>query len=100
MTHSADGRDGREARRAYVEDALARYPGLDPVELQDIVRWFRKEATAFDVGLVASNDRIHANYRQFRAEHVDRISGRDILAVVVFAVLACGVLAAIYWLLP
>lgn len=63
-----------DARRAHVEALLSAYPDVTPEERELLVNWFRKDATALDVALVASNPAAERGYRRFRAQHVDRKS--------------------------
>ncbi|WP_068073247.1 hypothetical protein [Novosphingobium lentum] len=91
MTKTIDnGADGAQLR-ARIEATLARYPALDDNELAGLLAWFRREASALDVATVACNAAIAEPYRRFRADHIDRISGRDIVRalVAVGVVLAC-----------
>ena len=67
----------RAQRRAKMEAALADYPDLSEERLASLLGWFRKEATALDVAMVASNPVIAEPYRLFRAEHIDPITGKD-----------------------
>ena len=46
----------RDERRAYAKTLMARYPDLPIEQLDDLVRRFRKEASALDVGLISMDD--------------------------------------------
>ena len=61
----------RAARRAEIERALARYPHLTAEGLAELTDYFERDASALDVGLIASNPAIADRYREFRATHVD-----------------------------
>ena len=98
MTQAIAGLDGPELDRARVEGTLARYPNIDPAEIERLVRWFNKEASAHDVAMVASNGDIREGYAQFRREHVDRFTPKDIALAVIFAVLCILVIAGIVYL--
>ncbi|MDE8650924.1 hypothetical protein [Novosphingobium album (ex Liu et al. 2023)] len=78
----------RAEERARIIALLARYPGLDPAELDELKTWFSRAASALDVGLVASEPQVAEQYRRFRAEHIDRFSRRDLRT-------ACAMVAAI-----
>lgn len=76
----SDARSSVE-RRAQIEAMLAKYPQVSEEELGEILHWFRREASAYDVGLVASNSDIYDAYLQFRAKHLDRFSVSDVLVL-------------------
>ena len=48
------------ARRACIERTLANYPDLDSQAVADVRHWFRKEASALDVALLATNEDLAA----------------------------------------
>jgi hypothetical protein len=97
MTQPDNGAAGA-ARRAQIEDALADYPHLSDERLAALIAWFRKEASALDVAQVASNEAIAEPYRRFRADHIDRLTGRDwikgLLLTAAVAVIACLIIWA------
>jgi hypothetical protein len=64
-------------KRARAEALLARYPELGSEELAGLLHWYRREASAMDVGLLASNEDIRDRYRAFRRDHVERFSLKD-----------------------
>ena len=66
-------------RRAFIEGLLTRYPLIDSSELHDLKRWFGKEATTLDVGLIASDPSLAKPYRRFADEHIDPLSKIDLL---------------------
>lgn len=84
-------------RRREVEAALADYPNLSKDRLADVVRWFRKEASALDVATLASNEAIAEPYRRFRAEHIDPLSGSDVMKGLIFAAVAGGGILLLIW---
>lgn len=88
--------DGAE-RRAQIERALADYPNLSGERLAETIRWFRKEATALDVAMVASEPAIAEPYRQFRADHLDGLTGNDYLRGLLFAALVSAIVLVIIW---
>lgn len=87
----------RAARRAEIERALARYPHLSPDTLGELTRYFDVEASALDVGLIASNDAIAAPYARFRREHLDPLRAQDWLRGIAFATVIVGILIAVLW---
>lgn len=86
-----------DARRAHVEALLAAYPDVTPEERQLLVNWFRSEASALDVALVASNPAAERGYRRFRAEHVDRFSVRDMIWALAFSATVAAAVMLIVW---
>lgn len=85
------------ARRAQIEAALADYPHLSEDRIAAIKAWFQKEASALDVAMIASNERITESYRRFRADHIDRLTARDIIRAILFVTAVCAVIALILW---
>lgn len=96
MTQSQDGAPGAD-RRAVIEAALADYPHLTDETLADVIAWFRKEASAHDVAMVASNAAITEPYRRFRADHIDRLTGKDLMRGMLFAAIAGVIVLVIIW---
>lgn len=93
ITHNR-GSQGSD-RFDHVEQLLSRYPAITAEEVEDLKRWFNKEASALDVASLASIESIHASYAAFRAEHIDGFKARDYI-IVVAALLLAG--AAILYL--
>lgn len=85
------------ARRAHVEALLAAYPDVTPEERQLMVNWFRSEASALDVALVASNPAAERGYRRFRSEHVDKFTVKDMGYALAFAVIVAAAVLLIVW---
>lgn len=86
-----------DARRAHVEALLSAYPDVTPEERDLIVRWFRSEASALDVALVASNPAAERGYRRFRSEHVDRFTFKDMGYALAFAAIVAAAVLLIVW---
>lgn len=59
-------------RRVMMEWMVGRYPDLSQEEIAELLHYLRKEASAADVGVLASNTRIYPQYRRF--VHDQRIS--------------------------
>ena len=93
QSHGATGAD----RRAHIESALARYPYVDAETLADLLYWFRKEASALDVGMIASEPRLSAAYQKLKADHIDRFSGPDLFRAAVFVMMAVGSIGLMIW---
>lgn len=87
--------------RAQIAALLARYPdGLSPSELEEIHNWFDRVATPLDLGLLAGDPEVAAQYRAYRAEHVDKFKPRDIGKAIVFVGAIVAVASAITLLAP
>lgn len=87
----------RAERRAHIEAALADYPHIDPDTLVDILQWFKKEATALDVGQIASNPKLYEPYQRLKAKHLDRFRGADLFWIAVGIVLAGMAVGLAIW---
>ncbi|MFC3101723.1 hypothetical protein [Altererythrobacter lauratis] len=96
MDTETDGAS-RAERRARAEELLARYPGLAPDELAHLHRWFSHEASALDVGLIASNEAVAERYRLYRRDHIDLLRPIDLVHALWFAALILGITVFIGW---
>lgn len=96
MSNSLDSA-AAAARRAQIEAALADYPHLCEERLADLTTWFRKEASALDVATLASNEAIADAYRRFRAEHIDPLSGKDMMWALIATVVVAALIALLVW---
>ncbi|VWX54819.1 hypothetical protein [Novosphingobium sp. 9U] len=97
---SIDAGADRAEERARVAALLASYPEMPSGDLEQVHAWFRRGASALDLGLLASDPVIAPQYRAYRADHYDRISGGDYARAAVFIALAVAALAAIAVLMP
>ena len=89
---------GGANRFDHVDALLQRYPDISEDELDDLKRWFVKEASAFEIASLSSKDATSAGYRRFRSEHIDPFNASDLLKGA--AMLACLVaIVALIWLL-
>lgn len=93
MTEIIDGNYAGGNRFDHVEAVLQRYPNIEQYELADLKHWFNKEASAFEVASLASKDHLKEPYGKFRAEHLDRLSLRDIALAVLVAASVLGLIA-------
>lgn len=82
-------------RRARAEGILARYPELDRDELAELLHWYRREASAMDVALLASNEAIRERYHAFRRAHVDRFSLKEKLVGALLVAGGAGAIGAL-----
>ena len=86
-----------DARRAHVEALLSAYPDVTSEERSLVVKWFRNDATALDVALIASNPAAERGYRQFRAEHIDKFTPRDMVRALGWALVVAVAVLLIAW---
>lgn len=86
-----------ETRRDQMASLLARYPGVDGDELADLLHWFKKEASALDVGLIASDPALKAPYEAIKKEHVDRLNSADLFWVAMLVGSGFIALALLIW---
>ncbi len=84
-------------RRADAQAALARYPYLNDAELADLLRWFRKEASALDVASLVADPEIAPSYGQFKQEHLDRIKGVNLFWSAAAAIALATIATTIVW---
>lgn len=99
MTLHETGADSAD-ERARIAALLANYPDLPSGELDRVHRWFRKRASALDLGLLASDAVIAPQYRAYRADHYDRITAADIGRAAAFIGSAVGILVLLAVLIP
>lgn len=86
----------QEERRGMMEWMIGRYPDLDSEELDEVLRYLRKEASAQDVALIASNEQIYPRYRQLARDYrFDRpgLAGWIATAAMCVLILASFILA-------
>ena len=83
MTSNQNG-DTDEERRNCMVSLLARYPNLEGAELADLVDWFRKEASAQDIGIVASDPTLKVPYESLKEDHLSRLNGADLFWTILF----------------
>jgi hypothetical protein len=80
--------------REQIAVLLSRYPQLSDEELNEIHDWFKRGASALDLGLLASDPDVAPTYRAYRAKHYDRItlmdSVRAAAALLVVAAIVAG----------
>lgn len=93
-TYTASAAD---ARRAHAEALLSAYPDVTPQERDLLVGWFRNDASALDVALVASNPAAERGYRRFREEHIDRFTAKDMGRALAFAAVIALAVLLVAW---
>ena len=79
-------------RRARIECLVVRYPELEPAELAELLLWYRGEASAMDVALLASSEEAGEAFGAFRRDHVAPFSWKE---KAVAALLTAGTLGLI-----
>jgi hypothetical protein len=93
MTSHENRADAPDLRRVRVEQTLARYPAISDAEIADLLHWFRKEASAMDVAMLASDERIAGCYALFRADHLDRLGVGEKIAAWILAAMVIAAIA-------
>ncbi|BAK67645.1 hypothetical protein SLG_29700 [Sphingobium sp. SYK-6] len=84
---------GSAERRTRIETLVGAYPDLAPPELDELLHWYRKEASALEVALLSARTDIRAGYARFFRDHVDRVSSRDLVRAALFL----GLSGAFVW---
>ena len=95
MSYEDSGAKRRERGLAPIESVLARYPDVTATELGLLKSWFKRQASALEVGMLASNEGIAEQYALFRKDHLDRIGTRDAINAMAWILAAAGVIAAV-----
>ncbi len=93
MTTQEEGAPAGADRRAQVAALLKRYPDVTGEDLRSLKHWFGKEASALDVGTLASDPEIADVYARFRKEHIDRFGMRDIAILAAALAIVAGAIA-------
>lgn len=88
----------RDDRRACAKALLARYPDLPSDQLDDLLRWFRKEASALDVGLISMDDEVSQQYALLKRDELDRFAMPDIVFMLLFWSAMCAIIGGIGYL--
>jgi hypothetical protein len=91
--HLGEGR----ADRARAEELFDRYPRLDRLELAELLNWYRREASAMDVALIASDERLRGKFEAFHERHIKPFNWKEKLVTAalgsaIIALLAVGLL--------
>lgn len=84
--HLGEDRRGR----ARAEELFLRYPQLGRTELAELLRWHRREASAMDVALIASSERLRSKYQAFYDRHIKPFNWKEKLLT---AALGSGIIA-------
>lgn len=93
MTTHGPVASGRDEKRAAAEQLIARYPDLTEDELASLLRYLRKEASAQDCALIASNEDLQEKYRQICRDHyITRLRPIEVALVVLSTALLMALL--------
>lgn len=84
-------------RRDRIIMLLEQYPKLESEEMAELLHWFRKEASALDVGLIASDPRLAVSYEVLKEDHLDRLTGADVFWVTILVGIGFAMLALLVW---
>ncbi|WP_142632282.1 hypothetical protein [Sphingomonas sp. IC081] len=87
--------DTNVAARDRIAALLKTYPALDEAELTELHQLFTCKATALDLGLLAGDADIAAQFRSYREEHHDRFKAKDLVNVALFVGAVAAVVGAI-----
>ena len=86
----------RAVRRAAIERAIAGYPNIGDNELQDVLHYFRREASALERATIASNDAVYFQYRQLCRDHyLERLKPLEIAIATASAIALIGSFVAL-----
>ena len=86
----------RTVRRSAIERAIAHYPNIPENELQDVLHYFRREATALERATIASNDAVYFQYRKLCSDHyLERLKPWEIAIATTSAIALIGALVAL-----
>ena len=88
----------RDERRAYAKALSARYPDLPIDQLDDLLRWSRKEASALDAGLISMDDEVSQQYALLKRDELDRFAMPDIVFMLLFWSAMCAIIGGIGYL--
>jgi hypothetical protein len=73
--------DGSNRRRA-IEGIIASYPSLTDEQLEEVLRYLKREASAMDQAMIASNPDIKRQYGQLSRDHyLDRLRPTQVIVV-------------------
>ena len=82
--------------RMDIEGTIVRYPNIEDHELEWVLKYLRKQASAMDKAMIASNETVRSQYRRLCHDHyLDRLRPGETIALSVFSV---SILSLIAWL--
>ena len=87
-------------KRAHIEALIAHYPNLNPEEKQLLMKWFRKEASSYDVAMISQRDDLQAGYAQIRTDLHSLSLGDWVMSGAIISGVVITVLAVIYFSMP
>jgi len=75
----------RAERRAAAERMIRRYPDLTEEELAQLLHYMRKEASAMDCAVIASNEDLRQGYEQLCNDHyLNRLKPLEVALTIFF----------------
>jgi hypothetical protein len=84
-------------RRDHIITLLGKYPRLESADLNELLHWFRTEASALDVGLIASDPRLAESYEALKKDHLDKVTVADLFWVMILVGTGFVLLAMLVW---
>jgi hypothetical protein len=91
---------GDAAARSRIEALIAAYPDLAEDDMRLLLRWYRSEASSYDVAMLSARDDLRPGYERFYADHVARISPLNYALFALLLLLCGGVIYAVLNHLP
>ena len=89
------GYDRRETQHPRIEALLSAYPRLSADEMEELLRWFQDQASAFDVATVASSPSVAGKYRAFHDAHIEPLTRRELAWSIAIAGALIALLVAV-----
>ena len=89
------GYDRRETQHPRIEALLSAYPRLSADEMEELLRWFQDQASAFDVATVASSPSVAGQYRAFHDAHIEPLTRRELAWSIAIAGALIALLVAV-----
>lgn len=82
MKQESNNAVDENSRRREIEGIIASYPSLNDEQLKEVLRYLKREASAMDQAMIASNPDITRQYRQLSRDHyLDRLRPIQLVAV-------------------
>ncbi|GGD53072.1 hypothetical protein [Croceicoccus pelagius] len=81
--------------RLRAQELLAKYPDLAETEKAELAVIFRKQLSAMDQALIASEEELSVQYATFKRTELNRLTPRDILNAAIFVALTAGPIAGV-----
>ena len=95
MSQSSHRQSGSDVAHSRSESLIGAYPQISQDDLDELLHWYRRTASSYDLAMLSAREEIKPGYRRFYADHVDRVLPKHLVALVLFLLTALG---AIYFL--